>query len=49
MLGEIDVLRLVSERLGRAGIDYMLTGSFAYLESWADRLGLATLLQEVGG
>ncbi|MBK7145818.1 MAG: hypothetical protein IT478_15995 [Xanthomonadales bacterium] len=29
MLNEFDVLRIVDERLRQAGIDYMLTGSFA--------------------
>lgn len=29
MVGELDVLRIVSERLATAGIDYMLTGSYA--------------------
>jgi hypothetical protein len=29
MAGELDVLRMVGERLDRAGIGYMLTGSFA--------------------
>lgn len=29
MANELDVLRIVSERLGRAGIPFMLTGSYA--------------------
>lgn len=29
MIGELDVLRIVSERLAAAGIRYMLTGSYA--------------------
>src|SRR5690606_32571075 len=29
MIGELDVLRIVSERLDRIGVSYMLTGSFA--------------------
>jgi hypothetical protein len=29
MVGELDVLRIVSERLATAGIHYMLTGSYA--------------------
>jgi hypothetical protein len=29
MVGELDVLRIVSERLATAGIQYMLTGSYA--------------------
>lgn len=29
MVGELDVLRIVSERLAAAGIQYMLTGSYA--------------------
>jgi len=29
MLGELDVLKVVSHRLESAGIEYMLTGSYA--------------------
>lgn len=29
MLGELDILKIVSERLGAAGIEFMLTGSYA--------------------
>jgi hypothetical protein len=59
MTEELDVLRIISERLRAADVPFMLTGSFAlgyygkprmdwpYLKDWAAKLGVAAKLDEV--